>query len=128
MIPALVGMALGLVTGVLIGRAIVQAGHAAHFEAVDRVLAETDKALSKAVAQAEARRDVDAGFQEFARAQIAGGGADYVAAVVVRPSATAGRTYLVRRASRPGQDVPGELIVAAMSMHYQRTTAPVAEA
>lgn len=127
MIPALVGMALGLVTGVLIGRAIVQAGHAAHFEAVDRVLAETDKALSKAVAQAEARRDVDAGFQEFARAQIAGG-ADYVAAVVVRPSSTAGRTYLVRRASRPGQDVPGELIVAAMSRHYQRTTAPVAEA
>lgn len=127
MIPALVGMALGLVTGVLIGRAIVQAGHAAHFEAVDRVLAETDKALSKAVAQAEARRDVDAGFQEFARAQIAGG-ADYVAAVVVRPSPTAGRTYLVRRASRPGQDVPGELIVAAMSRHYQRTTTPVAEA
>ena len=127
MIPALVGMALGLVTGLLIGRAIVQAGHAAHFEAVDRVLAETEKALSEVVAQAEARRDVDAGFQEFALAQIAGG-ADYVAAVVVRPSSTTGRAYLVRRASRPGQDVPGELIVAAMSRHYQRTSAPVAEA
>lgn len=127
MIPALVGTVLGLVAGFLIGRAIVQAGHAAHFEAVDRVLSETEKALSEAVVQAEARRDVDAGFQEFARAQIAGG-ADYVVAVVVRPGHRRGRRYLVRRLARAGENVPGELVVAALSLHYQRTTRQVAEA
>lgn len=127
MIAALVGTALGLVTGFLIGRTLVQARHAAHFEAVDRVLTETEKALSEAVVQAEARRDVDAGFQEYARAQIAGG-ADYVVSVVVRPGHRRGRRYFVRRLARAGEHVPGELVVAALSLHYQRHTAQVAEA